>query len=46
MGQRTPLHYATILNDLEIAELLLIHGADVNARDEVDYFTPQPLGLS
>jgi ankyrin repeat protein len=36
---RTPLHLAVIHNELEIAELLLANGADVNARDP-DQHTP------
>ena len=37
----TPLHYAASLDDPKTVELLLAHGADPNARTDVDdYFTP------
>ena len=34
----TPLHFAAEKNSLEVARLLIEHGADVNAKDSV--FTP------
>ena len=36
----TPLHYATLNGQREIAELLLANGADINARDERFDATP------
>ena len=30
---QTPLHYASSRDDKEVAELLLTHGADVEAKD-------------
>jgi ankyrin repeat protein len=38
----TPLHYATLNGYREIAELLLRHGADINARDS--RFNAAPVG--
>ena len=38
----TPLHYATLNGDGEIAQLLLASGADINARD--DEFGATPAG--
>ena len=32
---RAPLHWAALKNSLEVAQVLLAHGADVNARDKV-----------
>jgi ankyrin repeat protein len=32
-GRQTALHFAAMIKDKEIAELLLAHGADVNAKD-------------
>jgi len=37
----TPLHYAASLQDMRAMELLLAHGADLNARTRIDdYATP------
>jgi len=37
----TPLHYAACLQDIRAMELLLAHGADLNARTRIDdYATP------
>jgi len=37
----TPLHYAASLQDIRAMELLLAHGADLNARTRIDdYATP------
>lgn len=37
----TPLHYAACLQDIRAVELLLAHGADLNARTRIDeYATP------
>ena len=33
--ESAPLHYAAWYNSLEVAQVLLAHGADVNARDKV-----------
>src|ERR1051326_8077568 len=33
-GGRTPLHYAAVCGDTLLAKLLLVKGADVNARDD------------
>jgi len=38
----TPLHYATLNGQREIAGLLLVNGADINARD--DRFKATPAG--
>ena len=35
----TPLHYAVVSGQKDVAELLLAHGAEVNAEDN-DGFTP------
>ena len=35
----TPLHYAVSRDDVPAIELLLAHGADVNARTRIDDFT-------
>ena len=35
----TPLHYAVNRDDVSAIELLLAHGADVNARTRIDDFT-------
>lgn len=32
----TPLHYAVSLDDAEAVEVLLAHGADVDARTRID----------
>ena len=32
----TPLHYAANLQDIQAMELLLVHGADLNARTRID----------
>ena len=37
---RTPLHFAAATNSQRIAELLLAHGADVNAVDAIKWSTP------
>lgn len=39
-GDRTPLHLAAEKGHLEVARLLLGHGADVHARDQGDHATP------
>ena len=37
----TPLHYAAAMEDIGAMELLLAHGADLNARTRIDdYATP------
>ena len=37
----TPLHYAAAMEDMRAMELLLAHGADLNARTRIDdYATP------
>ena len=37
----TPLHYAANLQDIQAMEILLAHGADLNARTRIDdYATP------
>ena len=37
----TPLHYAAAMEDIRAMELLLAHGADLNARTRIDdYATP------
>ena len=37
----TPLHYAASMEDIRAMELLLAHGADLNARTRIDdYATP------
>jgi ankyrin repeat protein len=37
----TPLHYAASIQDIQAMELLLAHGADLNARTRIDdYATP------
>ena len=33
---RTPLHYAAAMEDIGAMELLLAHGADLNARTRID----------
>jgi ankyrin repeat protein len=43
-GQRglndwTPLHYAVARDDLPAIELLIAHGADINARTRIDDLT-------
>jgi uncharacterized protein len=35
----SPLHYATVKNDLRMIELLLAHGADPHAKTRIDEFT-------
>ena len=42
-GQRTPLHIAVGRGSIDVVELLLAHGADVNARLRSSYF---PTGAS
>ena len=42
-GQRTPLHIAVRRGSIDVVELLLAHGADVNARLRSSYF---PTGAS
>ena len=37
---RTPLHFAAATNSQRIAQLLLAHGADVNAVDAIKGSTP------
>jgi cytohesin len=39
VNRTSPLHYAAVYDQKEIAELLLVKGADVNAKD-VDGETP------
>jgi ankyrin repeat protein len=41
----TPLHFAAEYGETRVAQLLLEHGADVNARDRLG-LTPSELGSS
>ena len=43
--QKTPLHIASSTGDIEIVRLLIKHGADVNAKNEIDS-SPLHLALS
>ena len=45
MTQQTPFHIASSSGSVEIARLLIKHGADVNVQNEIDS-TPLHLALS